>query len=71
MTATTTRPAGSTPAGSTPAPTVSDGPVVTATRRPICTCGRPARSLLTDCGRTACRRYDLDHDRALTRAADI
>lgn len=32
MTATTTRPTGSTPAGFTPAPTVSGGPVVVATQ---------------------------------------
>lgn len=70
MTATTIRPAGMTPAGTTPAPTVSGGPVVAAQLIACPTCGRQVASLLAGCDRPACRRLELDHDAALTRATD-
>lgn len=71
MTATTTWPAGMTPAGTTPAPTVSGGPVVVAQLVTCPTCGLPVPGLLAGCDRPACRRRDLDDDRAHERANDI
>lgn len=70
MTATTTRPTGSTPAGPPPAPTVSGRPVV-AQLIPCPTCGSQVASLLDGCDRPACRRDDLNDDRAMERLLDL
>ncbi|MEU3452106.1 hypothetical protein ABZ671_00485 [Micromonospora sp. NPDC006766] len=64
MTATTTRPAGSTPAGTAPAPTVSGGPVVVAYRLtcPYCLL-RPMPGLLAgSCDSPGCISDFLNDD---------